>query len=203
MQVTEKIKEPCFIKIIRNGFNNMKLLEKIRNYLRRNASKRTILRTILFIIIFGTTFAVLIVGPIINNQILTTVGIILLTVIITKMGDSFFLAMREHSNKLKKLRAMIGSYLFLFENGYKSLENPLRNIAKYLLDEILPFEEALTKTVHGELKELYALGISISISPSINNQNYADKEFENKSERYKIDDFNRIIDLCKKLKDID
>ncbi len=181
----------------------MKLLEKMKNYLRRNASRRAILRIIIFIIFFGSMIAVVIVGPIINNQILTTVGIILLTVIITKMGDSFFLTMREHSNKLKKLRAMIGGYLFLFENGHKSLENPLRNIAKYLLDEILPFDEAFTKTVYDELKELYGLGISISISANISNQNYTDKGLETKDKRYKIEDFDRIINLCKKLKDID
>lgn len=189
--------------MVENKLNEMKLIEKIYNYFRRNASRRAIIRKIIFILFYGVTFTLLILGPIIDNQIFTTAGIILLTVLITKMGDSFFLTMREHSTKLKKLRAMIGGYLFLFDNGHKSLEDPLRDIAKYLLEEILPFEKAFTRIVHDELKDLYSLGISISISASINNQNYTNKELETKDKRYKIDAFTRILDLCRKLKDID
>ena len=179
-----------------------KIREKVSQFIHRNLDRRSIFRILMIILLVCGILYATIYGSISNVELLYTFGIILATAFTTKLIDSVIIEIRFQKEKIRGLRRRIRTLLFLWDNDFKSLESSVREISKYLLKDIINAENAFTKTVYDEMRELYALTNSIHIDPAITKNNHEDTKWETKSDYYKVENMKRMIDLCNNLKDV-
>ena len=141
-------------------------------------------------------------GSIKDNLILYTAGIVLLTAILTKSVDNYYMTRKEQEEKIGTLRKKIRIFLYLWENEHRSVEATVKDLSRYLINEILPSKKAFSEAIYKDLGELYGLTNSIDINPSITCKNYKSKEWETKNKKYNIDEMERILKLCKENENI-
>ena len=108
---------------------------------------------------------------------------------------------KEVNDRMNKLRSSIKLFIFLWNNDYSSLENPVKEIGKNLLYDVLPYEAMVPKNKYNKLNELYGLINSIRINPGVCKKNYKEENFAEKK-HYSSKDMNKIVTLCEKYKKI-
>lgn len=183
-------------------FLGMEMCKKIWNKMLRKINKRLILRFTIMLLFCLTMIASAVLGVVYDNQIAYIAGIILLTAILTRFVDNYFVTKKEQSEQIGTLRKRIKILLFAWKDEHGSLGTIVTKISNYLMDNILYAEESFSKAVYKELKELYALTNSIDIPPNLTSINYK-TDLHSKVRRYKIKDMDKIIELCENLKNID